>query len=223
MRICIQPKGIRQMYEVVRTGQYYAIVSDGKPVRSPLGKPHFTAFRWLAEDLRDDFNRFGPSPPGAISLVTLHSAYLDYAANVPRRLLESDLLSRYDPVMDFALDRPQDRTAEAMLTVWFGPVLPCEQLSAWLRAASTRQLVSMTMAADVTGSALIAYRVLAGELPASRLAAGVRKWGCGRPHTVEALTAILERVRRYAQVPDEAELLVAFPEPGPAAQGIPWR
>ena len=211
------------MYEVVRTGQYYAIVCDGKPVRSPLGKPHFTAFRWLAEDLRDDFNRFGPSPPGAISLVTLHSAYLDYAANVPRRLLESDLLSRYDPAMDFALDRPQDRTAEAMLTVWFGPVLPCEQLSAWLRAASTRQLVSMTMAADVTSSALIAYRVMAGELPASRLAAGVRKWGCGRPHTVEALTAILERVRRYAEVPDETELLVAFPTPGPAAQGIPWR
>jgi hypothetical protein len=211
------------MYEVVRTGQYYAIACDGQPVHSPLGKPYFTAFQLLADDLCDDVNRFGPSPSGAISLVTLHAAYLDYAANVPRRLLESDLLSRYDPALDFALDRPQDRTAQAMLTVWFGPVVPCEQLSAWLWVASTRQLVSMTVAADVTGSALIGYRVLVGELPASRLAAGVRKWGCGRPHTVEALTAILERVRRYAQVPDEPELLGAFMQPGPAAKGIPSR
>jgi hypothetical protein len=197
------------MYQVVRTGQYYAIVGQGQPVRSPLGRAYLTAFRLLADDLCGDINRYGPSAWGAVSLVTLHATYLDYGANVPRRLLQNDLLARYDPAVDFALDRRGDRTAQAMFTAWFGPVVPGEQLAAWLRAASVRQLVSMTVAADVTGSALIGYRVLHGELPASRLAAGVRKWGCGSPHTVEALTGILERVKCYAQVPDEPELLTA--------------
>ncbi|HEU5284288.1 MAG TPA: hypothetical protein VFU53_10775 [Burkholderiales bacterium] len=197
------------MYEVVHTGQYYLIVGQGQPVRSPLGRAFLTAFRLLADDLCDDVNRYGPSAWGTSSLVTLHATYLDYGANVPRRLLENDLLARYDPAVDFALDRRGDRTAQAVFTAWFGPVAPCEQLGAWLRAASTRQLVSMTVAADVTGSAFIGYRVLHGELTASRLAAGVRKWDCSSPHTVEALTGILERVKRYAQVPDEPELLTA--------------
>jgi hypothetical protein len=204
------------MYEVVRNGEYYAIACKGEPLRSPLGNPYLTGFRLLADDLCEDANRFGPSACGAISLVTLHAVYLDYGANVPRRLLASDLLSRYHPAVDFALDRPQDRAAQAMLTAWFGPVVLGERLGAWLQLATLRQLVSMTVAADVTGSALIGYRVLVGELPASRLAAGVRKWGCGRPHSVEALTAILEKARRYAQVPDEPELLVACVEPTPS-------
>jgi len=38
---------------------------------------------------------------------------------------------RYDPALDFALDRPQDRTAEAVMTTWFGRVAPPEALSAW--------------------------------------------------------------------------------------------
>jgi hypothetical protein len=198
------------MYELVRTGQYYAIVCDGQPVRSPLGKPYLTGYRLLAEDLCEDLKRFGLCGSGTISVLTLHDAYLDYGANVPRAQLESELLTRYDPATDFALDRPKDRTAEAVMTTWFGPAAPPEALSAWLRAASVRRLVSMVVAADVTDSVLVAHRLLRSELPAGRLAAGVRKWDRGWGHPVSELTLILEKIRRYAQVPEEMDLLTGI-------------
>jgi hypothetical protein len=195
------------MYEVVRTGAYYAIVCGGQPVHSPLGKPYSTGYRLLAEDLCEELNRFGPSGSGTISLLTLHDVYLDYSANVPRAQLESELLMRYDPALDFALDRPQDRTAEAVMTTWFGRVAPPEALSAWLRAASVRQVASTVVAADVAGSVLVAYRLLRSDLPASRLAAGVCKWEGGWGYAVNELTPILQMIRGYAQVPEEMELL----------------
>jgi len=194
------------MYKLIRAGQYYSIVHDERPVRSPLGRPYLTGFRLLAEDLCEDLNRFGLSGSGA----TLHAAYLDHGWNAPRTHRESWLLMRYDPALDFALDRPQDRIAAAMMTAWFGPVTPPEELSAWVRAASLRQLVSMVVAADVSRSVLVAQRLLRDELPATRLAAGLRKWQRASADVAE-LTLTLESIQRYAQAPDEPELIAATP------------
>lgn len=199
------------MYESIRTGRHYAIMRDGQPVRSPLGKPYLTGYRLLADDLCEDLTRFGPPAAGEVSLVALHAAYLDYGGNVLRGQLENAVLARYDRVLDFALDRPQEPSAQAMMAAWFGPVVPHDALVAWLRAASVRQLVSMSVVADLTGSVLIGYRLLRGELPAPRLAAGVRKYGRDRGQSASELTLILEKVRRYAQVPEEAELLAGTP------------
>jgi len=194
-------------YEAIRTGQYYAIVCDGVPVRSALGRAYLTGYRLLADDLCDDLKLCGLPAAGSASLAALHSNYLDHGANVPRGQLESDVLTRYDRALDFALDRPQERTTQAMMSAWFGPVASLEAFSAWLHAASVRQLVSMIMAIEVSGSALVAYRLLRGELPAPRLAAGVRKYDRAPGYGVTELTLILEKVRRYAQVPEEPELI----------------
>lgn len=195
------------MYKLTPAGPYYAIVYDDGPVRSPLGRPYLTGFRLLAEDLCEDLNRFGSSGSGA----TLHAAYLDHGSNVPRTRRESWLLMRYTPALDFALDRPEDRTAAAMMTAWFGPVTPPERLSAWLRAVSLRELVSMVVATDVARSVLVAHRLLRDELPATRLAAGLRKWERAAASAVAELTLTLENIRRYAQAPDEPELIAATP------------
>jgi len=198
------------VYEAVRAGRYYVIACHGHPVRSPLGKPYATGYRLLAEDLREELDRFGLPAAGAVSLAALHASYLDYGGNVPRGQLESDLLMRYDRVLDFALDRPQERTAQAMMAAWFRPMPSRDALSAWLRSASVRELVSGVVAADVTGSVLIAFRLLRGELAAARLAAGVCKYHRNRGRGVSELASILETVRRYAQVPEERELLAGF-------------
>jgi hypothetical protein len=208
------------MYKLVRAGQYYAIVHDERPMRSPLGRPYLTGFRLLAEDLCEDLNRFGPFGSGA----TLHAAYLDYGRKAPRTHRESWLLMRYDPALDFALDRPQDCTGAAMMTAWFGPVISLEKLSAWLRAASLRQLVSMVVAASVSCSVLVAHRLLRGELPATRLAAGMRKWERPGADDVAELTLTLDNIRRYAQAPDEPELIAATPfELDATVQGVAQR
>jgi hypothetical protein len=195
------------MYKLTQAGHYYAIVYDDGPVRSPLGRPYLTGFQPLAEDLCEDLNRFGPSGSGA----TLHAVYLDHGRSVSQTRWESWLLMRYHPALDFALDRPQDRTAAAMMTAWFGPVTPPERLSAWLRAASLRELVSMVVATDVARSVLVAHRLLRGELPATRLAAGLCKWERAAASAVAELTLTLDNIRRYAQAPDEPELIAATP------------
>lgn len=195
------------MYDLIRAGHYYAIVCDRQPVRSPLGRPYLTGFRLLAEDLCEDLNRFGAHGSGA----ALHATYLDHGRTAARSRRERWLLMRYDAALDFALARPQDRTADAMMTAWFGPVTPPEKLSAWLHTASLRQLVSMTVATDVARSVLIAHRLLRGELAATRLAAGLRKWDRAASSAVAELTLTLENIRRYAQAPDEPELIAATP------------
>jgi hypothetical protein len=197
-------------YETIRTGQHYLIVCDGLPVRSPLGRSYLTGYRLLADDLCEDLNRCGLAVGGGLSLGTLHGAYLDRGASVPRAQLANDLIARYHPRADFALDRPQEPTVEAMMLAWFGPVAGAETLHHWVQAASVRQLVSAAAAADATGSVLVAYRLLRNELPAPRLAAGVRKYDRDRGYGVNELTLILEKVRRYAQVPDEPELLASI-------------
>jgi hypothetical protein len=194
-------------YESRRTGQYYLIVCNGRAVRSPLSRQYLTGYRLLADDLCEDLNRSGLPDAGTVSLGALHATYLDRGANVPRTQLESDVLTRYDRMLDFALHRPQERTVEAMMSAWFGPVVPHDTLRAWLRRLSVRQLVSALETADATGSVLVAYRLLRNELTAPRLAAGVRKYDRDRGYGVSELTLILEQVRRYAQVPEEPELI----------------
>ena len=198
-------------YEAIRTGQHYLIVCDGFPVRSPLGRSYLTGYRLLAEDLCEDLNRYGLAFDGGISLGTLHGAYLDRGASQPRAQLVGDVVRRYDRRVDFALERPQEATVEAMMSAWFGPVVGQDTLRAWAHAASVRQLVSVVACAVATGSVLVAYRLLRNELPAARLAAGVRKYDRDRGFGVGELTLVLEKIRRYAQVPDEPELLAGTP------------
>jgi len=196
------------MHEVVRSGMHYTVMSDGEPARSTLGLPLVTAYRLLAEDLCGAFNGVGPSPDADASLVALHSTYLDCCALVPRPELETNLLARYDVGVDVALNRPANPLTQALMAVWFGPVENKRVLAAWLGAASMRQLVSMQVCTSVVSSVLVPYRLLRAEIPASTLAAGLRKYrGAGR-RSVDDLTVLLERVRRYATVPDEPDLAV---------------
>lgn len=194
------------MYEVVRTSQHYTVVCDGEPARSTLGALLVTAYRPLAEDLCGEINRLGPSPGIDASLVALHSGYLNCSARMPREQLEGELLALYDAGKDIAVHRPADVLGQALMTAWFGPVESKRVVAAWLAAASLRQLASMQVCAGVVPSVLVAYRLLRAEIPAPTLAAGVRKYGHAGGRSVDALTMLLERVKRYAMVPEEPEL-----------------
>jgi hypothetical protein len=82
----------------------------------------------------------------------------------------------------------------------------------------------MVVAASVSCSVLVAHRLLRGELPATRLAAGMRKWERPGADDVAELTLTLDNIRRYAQAPDEPELIAATPfELDATVQGVAQR
>ncbi len=145
---------------VSKTDHGFQLLLEGKPVRTPLGTTFSSWFETIIDEAGSDILRFGLDPMFSLSMFSLQASYLDYglASTIGQIIedlvycLESDLF--FDPpAPSFAATRPR-----------VGPETTTpEAFRSGLASLQRRQLISVVMASDHLGSAVLGWKVVSGQ------------------------------------------------------------
>lgn len=159
---------------LLQHGDWFAVVSGGEAVRTPMGTPLVSRFRALAEEVAADVSRWGVDPTAKTTTFSLQASYLDFGLRVRREVLEENTAAIWQD--DLFVFRPADAgLADRLLALW-GPA-PDDRAAfrAALRSATLRQVVAAMTAGHVLRSAVLGHRVVTtdGDLvPLTRGACG---------------------------------------------------
>jgi hypothetical protein len=162
---------------VQQHGDWFAVLSGGEPVRTPMGTPMVSRHRALAEEVAADVARWGSDPTAKTTTFSLQASYLDFGLRVRREVLEENTAAIWPD--DLFVQRPTEpRLAAALERLW-GPVdgaLDRARLREALRAIPLRQLVALMTAGQVLRSAVLGREVVTSGRDLAALARGA----CGR-------------------------------------------
>lgn len=160
---------------------WWAVLSDGAPVRTPMGTPVVSRHRALAEEAAADVGRYGADPTAKTTTFSLQASYLDFGLRVRREVLEENTAAIWPD--DLFVQRPADPAlAEALLALWGEAALDRAGFREALRGATLRQLLSAMTAGHVLRSAVLGHLVVTTDRPLAPLARGA----CGRHYAALA-------------------------------------
>jgi hypothetical protein len=161
--------------EVTPIGEWFAVVSGGAPVRTPMGTPVVSRHRPLAEEVAADVARYGVDPTAKTTLFSLQASYLDFGLRVKREVLEENTAAIWPD--DLFVRRPADpELAVTLEALWGKPELDRPAFRGALRGATLRQLMATMTAGQVLRSAYLGWIAVTTDRDLVPLTLGA----CGR-------------------------------------------
>jgi hypothetical protein len=161
--------------EVAQFGEWWAVVSGGEPVRTPMGTPVVSRHRGLAEEVAADVSRYGSDPTAKTTTFSLQASYLDFGLRVRREVLEENTVAIWPN--DLFVQRPADLELQlTLLALWGKADLDRADFRAALRTATLRQLMASMTAGQILRSAVLGWVVVTGDRSLVPLTLGA----CGR-------------------------------------------
>jgi hypothetical protein len=172
--------------EVSQVGAWFAVVSEGAPVRTPMGTPVVSRHRALAEEVAADVERHGVDPTAKTTMFSLQASYLDFGLRVKREVLEENTAAIWPD--DLFVKRPEAPELAVTLEALWGKLgLDRPTFRAALRGATLRQVMAAMTAGQVLRSAVLGWLVVTTGRDLTPLTLGA----CGRHFS--ALRAAAER------------------------------
>jgi hypothetical protein len=161
--------------EVTQVGEWFAVVSGGAPVRTPMGTPVVSRHRALAEEAAEDVERYGTDPTAKTTTFSLQASYLDFGLRVKREVLEENTAAIWPD--DLFVRRPADPELVVTLEALWGKVeLDRAGFRGALRGATLRQVMAAMTAGQVLRSAVLGWIVVSTDRDLVPLTLGA----CGR-------------------------------------------
>lgn len=211
-------KGRGLQSSVAQVGDWFAVVTPGGPVRTPMGTPVVSRHRALAEEVAADVARWGDDPTARTTTFSLQASYLDFGLRVRREVMEENTAAIWPD--DLFVRRPEDpRLAAALAALWGPAGRDRAGFRQGLRALSLRQVVAAMTAGQVLRSAVLGCEVVTTARDLVPLARGA----CGRHHEALARSMGIEPPsdagrRHVPSEPDEEACARCCADPaGPAA------
>jgi len=218
--------------EVAQVEGWWAVVSGGEPVRTPMGTPVVSRHRALAEEVAADVSRYGGDPTAKTTTFSLQASYLDFGLRVKREVLEENTAAIWPN--DLFVQRPADPEHQrTLLALWGETGLDRAAFRGALRTATLRQVMASMTAGQILRSAVLGWVVVTGGgslIPLTLGACGRHLGGTLRHQPTEmdddycagsccaagvgpdgafaarcALFPLLDKLRRWAAFPEEME------------------
>jgi hypothetical protein len=182
---------------IQQLGEWWALVAEGGPIRTPMGTPVVSRHRALLEEVAADAGRWGSDPTARTTTFSLQCSYLDFGLRVRREVLEENTAAIWPD--DLFAQRPADPALAAALLALWGPVdLDRGAFRERLRGATLRQVLAAMTAGHVLRSAVLGWRVIAGGLdPAAAARGACGRWFDAQQRRVAGPGAAIAATRRH--------------------------
>jgi hypothetical protein len=161
--------------EVAQLGEWWAVVAEAEPVRTPMGTPVVSRYEKLAREVAEDVARHGPDPTVKTTMFSLQASYLDFGLRVRREVLEENTAAIWP--QDLFVQRPsKEPLAAALRALWGESGLDRSAFRDLLRRATLRQVMASMTAGQVLRSAVLGWQVVSTPSDLAPLTLGA----CGR-------------------------------------------